>query len=91
MTSPAVGISVVLATGETRQLAMPDGSDPAQLLEAFVSDNNPFGGEWLETDDGGYLRKSSIVRVFLQREVDRQQHGTARPGFIKTDRPYNVS
>ena len=89
--SGTIGIAVVLATGETRRLTVADESDPEQLLDAFVSDNDPFGGEWLETDDGQFLRKSAVVRVFLQSAEDRPAPGTTAPGFIKTARPYNVS
>jgi hypothetical protein len=85
------GISAALATGETRRLVVPDGSDPGPLLEAFVTDEAPFDGEWLETDDGQFLRKSAVVRVFLQTDEERPAPGTTAPGFIKTARPYNVS
>jgi hypothetical protein len=87
----ATGIQVVLVNGETRGLAMPEGSDPGQLLDAFISDNNPFGGEWLETDDGQYLRKSAIVRAFVQTDDGEAQAPTQPPGFPKTARPYNIS
>jgi hypothetical protein len=87
----ATALHVVLMTGETRGLAMPEGSDPAQLLDAFISNNNPFGGEWLETDDGQYLRKAAIVRVFVQTDDGRPRPSTTPPGFPTTPRPYNVS
>ena len=52
--------------------------------------NNPFGGEWLETDDGQYLRKSAIVRAFVRSHDDPEPSVARPPGFTKTDRPYNA-
>jgi hypothetical protein len=86
----AIGLHVVLVNGETRGLAITEGADPEQMLDAFINDNNPFGGEWLETDDGQYLRKSAIVRAFLRSDDDAEPSVTRPPGFTKTDRPYNV-
>ena len=86
----AIGLHVVLVNGETRGLAITEGADPEQMLDAFINDNNPFGGEWLETDDGQYLRKSAIVRAFLRSDDDAEPPPTRPPGFTKTDRPYNV-
>jgi hypothetical protein len=84
------GIRVALANGDTRRLATPEGADPEQLMEAFVSDATPFGGEWLETDDGEYLRKSAIVRAFVESDDANAKPGMRAPGFPKTDRPYNA-
>jgi hypothetical protein len=86
----AIGLHVVLVNGETRGLAIPEGADPEQMLDALISDNNPFGDEWLETDDGQYLRKSAIVRAFVRSHDDPEPSVARPPGFTKTDRPYNA-
>ena len=57
------------------------------MLDAFISGNNPFGGEWLETDDGQYLRKSAIVRAFYAPTTTLNRRQRNRPDSPRATAP----